>query len=74
MGVGLESVEGVRLPLEQMLSLPQVDPVVVMTSSLFIFKIAFLSGLSYPPYLTSHTSRTSWRFSGQLKLLSRVKM
>lgn len=64
------SVGGAWLPLEQMLSLPQVDPVVVITSSLFIFKAAFLPGPTYRSYLTSCTSRTSW-FAGQLKPLSR---
>lgn len=57
--VGLESVGGVWLPLEQMLSLPQLGPVVVITNSLFIFKTTLLAGLSHPLYLNGHTSRTS---------------
>lgn len=45
MGMGLQSVGGVWLPPEQMLSLPHVDAVVVITSSLFIFKATLLPPL-----------------------------
>lgn len=51
----------------------RLSPVVVITSSLFIFKGAHFPCLCQPAPLPSHACRTPWWCSDPPKLLSREK-